>query len=126
MDNSERYETGMGIRRSTMGDAYVDAAVERTTGTESARIQEAVTELVWGGVWSRPGLDRKTRSLLTVALLTALRAHGELAGHVRGALNNGASVDEITEAIIHTVGYAGAPAGMSAMTVAQQVFDDLH
>ncbi|WP_419230501.1 carboxymuconolactone decarboxylase family protein [Gordonia sp. CPCC 205515] len=75
-------------------------------------------------MWSRPGLDRKTRSLLTVALLTALRAHGELAGHVRGALNNGASVDEITETIIHAVGYVGAPAGMSAMTVAQKVFDE--
>ncbi|MGV9712820.1 carboxymuconolactone decarboxylase family protein [Gordonia sp. NPDC003424] len=124
MDTSDRYDTGMSIRRSTMGDEYVDAALDRTAGTESARIQEAVTELVWGGVWCRPGLDRKTRSLLTVALLTALRAHGELAGHVRGALNNGASIDEITETIIHAVGYVGAPAGMSAMTVAQKVFDE--
>lgn len=77
-----------------------------------------------GGLWRWPGLDRPTRSLLTVALLTALRAHGELRGHVRGALRNGATRTEITETIIHTLGYAGAPDALSEMSVVQAVFDE--
>lgn len=107
-----------------MGDDFVDRALARTDGTESAEIQAFVTEHVWDAVWNRPGLQRRDRSLLNIGILTALRATEELAGHVRGALTNGLTRAEITEAIIHTVGYCGAPAALSAMRVAQQVFDE--
>lgn len=106
-----------------MGDDFVDAALARTDGTPSATLQQFVTEHVWDAVWNRPGLERRDRSLLNIGILTALRAHEELVGHVRGALTNGLTQDEIVEAIVHTAGYCGAPAALSAMKVAQQVFD---
>ncbi|WP_084472438.1 carboxymuconolactone decarboxylase family protein [Nocardia alba] len=108
-----------------MGDSYVDQALARTEGTESAELQRFVTEHVWGAVWTRPGLDRRSRSLLNLGMLTALRAHEELPGHVRGALTNGLTREEIVEAIIHTAGYCGAPAALSAMRVVQQTFDTI-
>ncbi|PXW35905.1 UNVERIFIED_CONTAM: 4-carboxymuconolactone decarboxylase [Williamsia faeni] len=122
-NEGSRFEPGMQIRRDVMGDEFVDRALGRTQGTESEAIQTAITDLVWGGIWSRPGLERRDRSLLNIGLLTALRAHGELAGHVRGALKNGLSRTEITEAVIHCSGYCGAPAALSAMAVVQEVFD---
>ncbi|MFE6923056.1 carboxymuconolactone decarboxylase family protein [Nocardia sp. NPDC057663] len=106
-----------------MGDQFVDQALARTEGTDSAELQRFVTEHVWGAIWNRPGLDRRSRSLLNLGILTALRAHEELAGHVRGALANGLTREEITEAVLHTVGYCGAPAALSAMRVVQQTFD---
>lgn len=123
-DELSRYEPGLRVRREVMGDEFVDRALTRTRGTESESVQTAITDLVWGGVWTRPGLERRDRSLLNIGLLTALRAHEELAGHVRGALRNGLSRIEITEAVIHTSGYCGAPAAMSAMKVVQDVFDN--
>lgn len=123
-DEQSRYEPGLRIRREVMGDEFVDRALARTQGTESEDVQTAITDLVWGGVWTRPGLERRDRSLLNIGLLIALRAHEELAGHVRGALRNGLSRTEITEAVIHTSGYCGAPAAMSAMRVVQDVFDN--
>lgn len=123
-DEHSRYEPGLQVRREVMGDEFVDRALARTQGTESEAVQTAITDLVWGGVWTRPGLERRDRSLLNIGLLTALRAHEELAGHVRGALRNGLSRTEITEAVIHTSGYCGAPAAMSAMRVVQTVFDN--
>ncbi|SIS23479.1 carboxymuconolactone decarboxylase family protein [Williamsia sterculiae] len=114
---------GMATRREVMGDHYVDQAVQRSAGTESDTIQHFITEHVWDGVWNRPGLGRRDRSLLNLGILTALRAQDELVGHVRGALNNGLSREEITEAIVHTAGYCGAPAALAAMRAAQQVFD---
>ncbi|WP_308017137.1 carboxymuconolactone decarboxylase family protein [Nocardia rosealba] len=106
-----------------MGDSFVDQALARTEGTESAELQRFVTEHVWGAVWTRPGLDRRSRSLLNLGMLTALRAHEELAGHVRGALANGLTREEIVEAVIHTAGYCGAPAALSAMRIVQQTID---
>ncbi|WP_207835837.1 carboxymuconolactone decarboxylase family protein [Williamsia soli] len=123
-DGHSRYEPGLRVRREVMGDEFVDRALARTRGTESEAVQTAITDLVWGGVWTRPGLERRDRSLLNIGLLTALRAHEELAGHVRGALRNGLSRTEITEAVIHTSGYCGAPAAMSAMRIVQDVFDN--
>ncbi|WP_084247332.1 carboxymuconolactone decarboxylase family protein [Gordonia hydrophobica] len=106
-----------------MGDEFVDRALARTSGTHQEALQDAITEHVWNGVWSRTGLSRRDRSLLTIAFLTATRAHAELTGHVRGGLTNGLTPDEITEVMVHAVGYCGAPAALSAMAVAQDVFD---
>lgn len=120
---SDGYGRGLSIRSSVMGEDFVSRALARTAGTQSEAIQDFVTEHVWGAQWSRPGLDRRSRSLLTIGILVALRAHEELAGHVRAAMTNGLSPSEITEAIVHSVGYCGAPAALSAMRVAQAVFD---
>lgn len=120
---SEAAESGLEVRREVMGTEFVERALGRTRGTESEQLQEFVTEHVWNAVWNRPGLDRRSRSLLNLGILTALRAHGELAGHVRAALHNGLTREEIVEAIIHTTGYCGAPAALSAMAVVQEVFD---
>jgi 4-carboxymuconolactone decarboxylase len=118
------HDDGLQVRRDVMGDGYVDATLARTAGTESEALQRLITESVGGPIWFRSGLDRRTRSLLNVASLSTLRAQDELAGHVRGALTNGARRTEITEAIINTSGYAGAPAALAAMRTAQAVFDD--
>ena len=117
------FDAGLTQRRAVMGYPFVDRALARTADTESAALQDFVTAHIWGGLWTRPGLPNRDRSLLNIGILTALRAHEELAGHIRGALTNGLTRDEITEAVIHTAGYCGAPAALSAMTVAQQVFD---
>lgn len=122
-DTDTAFENGLTVRREVMGDEFVDRALARTDGTESAELQRYVTEHVWDAAWNRPGLARRDRSLLNIGMLTALRAHGELAGHVRGGLTNGLTREEITEAVIHTVGYCGAPAALSAMKVVQEVFD---
>lgn len=117
------YTEGLRTRREVMGEQFVERALDRTTGTESEALQRFVTEHVWDAVWNRPGLNRRDRSLLNLGILTALRATEELGGHVRGALNNGITREEITEAIIHTAGYCGAPAALAAMRVVQQQFD---
>ena len=117
------YDAGLAVRRAVMGDEFVDRALDRTRGTDSEALQEHVTATVWGGVWTRPGLERRDRSLLNIGMLIALRAHEELEGHVRGALTNGLTRTEITEAVIHSSGYCGAPAALSAMKVVQRVLD---
>lgn len=94
-NTSQAFDDGLAVRRQVMGDDFVDRALSRTDGTESAEMQRFVTEHVWDAVWNRPGLPRRDRSLLNLGILTALRAHEELAGHVRGALNNGLSRGEI-------------------------------
>lgn len=106
-----------------MGEQYVARALTGAENTDSAALQDFVTDTVWGGVWTRPGLDRRSRSLLNLGILIALRAHEELAGHVRGALRNGLTRTEITETVIHTAGYCGAPAALAAMRVVQKVLD---
>ncbi len=109
-----------------MGEEFVDSALARTAGTPSDALQHFVTEHVWGAVWSRPGLEPRNRSLLNIGILVALRAHEELAGHIRGALNNGVTRDEIVEAILHCGAYCGAPAALSAMRIAQKVLDQVE
>jgi 4-carboxymuconolactone decarboxylase len=116
----DTYEEGMRVRREVLGDEHVDRAIANTT--EFTRpFQDYVTNGAWGSVWSRQGLDRKTRSCITLAALTALRCHDELPMHIRAALRNGLSQDEIAEVLLHTTVYAGAPAGNSAFRIAAEV-----
>lgn len=118
-----RFVDGLEVRRNVMGEEYVDKAFANASSTDSAALQDFVTDTVWGGVWTRPGLDHRSRSLLNLGILIALRAHEELAGHVRGALRNGLTRTEITETVVHTAGYCGAPAALAAMRVVQKVLD---
>jgi len=114
------YDNGMAIRREVLGDDYVDAAIARQDEF-TAPFQDFFTRYAWGDVWARPALDRRTRSCITVALLAALGRDRELAVHIRGALRNGVTPDELREVLIHTAIYAGVPAANSAFAVAQEV-----
>jgi 4-carboxymuconolactone decarboxylase len=121
---SELFDAGMKVRREVLGDAYVDRSLQG--GTEFRKpMQELVTEFCWGAVWDRPGLDRKTRSLVNLGMLSALNRSTELAAHVRGAVNNGASKEEIQEVLLQVSVYCGMPAGLESFRVAEKVFDDL-
>jgi 4-carboxymuconolactone decarboxylase len=115
----DRYEAGMAVRREVLGDAHVDAAVAATTDF-TAPFQDFITRYAWGDVWSRDGLDRRTRSCVTLAVLTALHCHGELAMHVRAARTNGLTAEEIGEVLLHTAVYAGVPAANAAFAIAQR------
>lgn len=115
----------MRVRRGVLSDDYVDAALARTSGL-TADFQDYLTRTAWGEVWSRPGLDRGTRSMLTIALLTALGHDNELALHVRAAVqNNGLTPEDVAEVVLHASVYAGVPAANRAMAVAQRELDDL-
>ncbi|HTC81531.1 MAG TPA: 4-carboxymuconolactone decarboxylase [Acidimicrobiia bacterium] len=111
---------GMEIRRAVMGDDYVNHALARVDEF-TAPFQDFITRYAWGEVWARPGLDRRTRSCITVALLCALRSHDELALHIRAALRNGVTADELREVLLHTAVYAGVPAANSAFAFAQEI-----
>ena len=115
-------KTGLDMRRQVMGDAFVDRALGNATEFTQP-LQDFVNEHAWGSVWSREGLLLKTRSLITLAALTALKCPQELKGHVRGALNNGCTVEEIREALLHCAVYAGVPAAIDAFRAAQEVID---
>lgn len=117
------HDAGMNARREVLGDAYVDAAIERTTGLTAA-FQEFITRYAWGGVWTRDGLDRRTRSAITVALLATLGQERELALHVRAARTNGLTEEEIGEVLLHTAIYAGVPAANAAFAVAQRILGE--
>jgi len=120
----DRYDAGMTVRRAVLGDAHVDRAIARTTPF-TAPFQDLITRYAWGEIWTRPGLDRRTRSCIT---LTALVAHGhldELAMHVRAARNNGLTADEIGEVLLQTAIYCGVPAANAAFAVAQRVLQEL-
>jgi len=117
------HEEGMRTRREVLGDAHVDRAVERTTDF-TREFQDFITRYAWGEIWTRPGLDRKTRSCITLTALVALGHHNELAMHVRAALRNGLTRDEIKEVLLHCAVYCGVPAANSAFAIAQQVFDE--
>ena len=121
--SDETYERGMKTRREVLGDAHVDRAVEGTTPFTSD-FQEFITTYAWGEIWSRPGLDRRTRSCITLAALVALGRDHEVAMHVRAALGNGLTPDEIKEVLLHTAVYAGVPVANSAFAIAQQVLDE--
>ncbi|MBY4130151.1 carboxymuconolactone decarboxylase family protein [Rhodococcus fascians] len=118
--HKEIFDAGIVIRKEVIGADYVEAALTKNAGTDGEALQQYVSEYVWGSVWSRPGLDRRSRSLLNLGMLVALNQHHELSVHVRGALNNGLTRDEIVESIIHATAYCGAPAGLAAMRVAQE------
>ena len=114
------HDAGMSVRREVLGDTHVDRAVAATTGF-TAPFQDFITRYAWGSVWAREGLDRRTRSCITLAVLTALGRERELAIHVRAALRNGCSADEIAEVLLHTAVYAGVPAANGAFAIAQEV-----
>jgi 3-oxoadipate enol-lactonase / 4-carboxymuconolactone decarboxylase len=120
-----RPSLGMSVRRSVLGDEHVDRAVAATTDF-TRPFQEYITESAWGAVWSRPGLDRRTRSAITLAALTVLRAHDELPMHIRAARRNGLSDAEIAEILMHTSVYAGAPAGNAAFAIAKRTLEELN
>jgi 4-carboxymuconolactone decarboxylase len=118
--SDSRREDGMRVRREVLGDAHVDAAVAGTTPF-SSEFQDVITRGAWGDVWSRPGLDRRARSCVTLGVLVALGREGEIALHVRAALRNGLSPAEIAEVLLHTSVYAGIPAANAAFKIAQEV-----
>lgn len=121
--DSKRYEKGLAVRRAVMGDAYVDQAL--ANADELTRpLQDLVTEYCWGEIWTRPGLPRKTRSLINVAMLTALNRPHEVRLHLRGALNNGCTREEITEVLLQTAIYCGVPAAIDSFRIAREVFDE--
>ena len=116
-------ERGMKTRREVLGDEHVDRAVANTTPFTEP-FQDFITRYAWGEIWSRPGLDRKTRSCITLAALVSLRAENEIAMHVRAALRNGLTPEEIGEVILHTAIYAGLPAANAAFSIAKEVIED--
>jgi 4-carboxymuconolactone decarboxylase len=116
-------EAGMEVRRAVAGDAHVDRAVARTTPF-TAPFQDFITRYAWGSIWTRPGLKRRERSMITLAVLTALGRENEIEMHVRGALRNGLSAEEIGEVLLHTAVYAGVPAANAAFAIAQRVLDE--
>lgn len=123
MSDEERRERGMGVRREVLGDEHVDRA-EAGKDDFTADFQDFITRYAWGEIWGRPGLGRRERSIATLAALVALRAENEIAMHVRAALRNGLSPEEIKETILHTAVYAGVPAANAAFTIAQGVIAD--
>lgn len=116
----EQYENGLAIRTKVMGEDFVTRAFESVTDFTEP-LQHHITRNAWGDVWQRSGLDLKTRSLITIAMLTALGKQHELKGHVRGALNNGATVTEIQEVLLHAAIYCGVPASVEAFRSASEV-----
>ena len=118
MSEPDRFEQGMATRRAVLGDAHVDAATARMTAFDDD-FQRFITEGAWGSVWSRPGLSRRERSLLTIALLAALGHDEEVAMHVRATVNTGCSPDDIKEALLHVAVYAGVPAANRAFRIAR-------
>ena len=122
--NDPRYEAGLKVRREVLGDEHVDRP--STTPPSSRKpFQEYITRSAWGEAWTRPGLDRKTRSCITLAILTALRAENEIPMHVRAAIRNGLTPEEILEVLIHTAVYAGVPAANSAVAIAKETLEAL-
>ncbi len=127
MSNSELYEAGLKARRDVLGPEWVDPLMEKAaTDPFTKAIQDLVTEYCWGYAWTRPGLERKTRSMLNLAILTTLGKMTELQGHVRGAIENGCTKEEIMEVLLHTTIYAGVPAGVDAFRNAKEALDALE
>lgn len=119
----QTYEKGMKIRRETLGDAYVDKALSQADDF-SNDLQDLVTTYCWGEIWGRDGLDRKTLSTINLAMISALNRPHELAAHIRGALNNGLSKNEIKEVLLQVGIYCGVPAMVDSFRIARQVFED--
>ena len=122
-DRDDTYAKGMEVRRVVLVDAHVDRAIERTTSFTEG-FQELITRYAWGEVWSRPGLDRRARSMITLTALVATGREHELEMHVRAALRNGLTPDEIGEVLLHCAVYCGVPAANGAFAIAQRVIDD--
>jgi 4-carboxymuconolactone decarboxylase len=123
MDERERYEKGLSVRRAVLGDAHVDRSL-KNRNEFNEEFQDLITRYAWGEIWTRPGLPRKTRSLLTIAMLVALNRPDEFRLHLRAALNNGVKKEEIKEALLQAAIYCGLPAANSAFHAAQEVFSE--
>lgn len=121
---SPAFTAGIAERKKVLGDAHVQRSLAQVTDF-GRPMQELVTEFCWGSIWTRPGLDHRTRSLLNLAMLTSLNRMHEFAVHVRGAVRNGCTVEEIQETLLQTAAYVGAPAALESFRVAEQVLDDL-
>jgi 4-carboxymuconolactone decarboxylase len=121
MDEEKRHEEGMKIRRAVLGDAHVDRAIA-TQNEFTAEFQELITRYAWGEIWTRPDLDRKTRSLITIAMMVALNRSEELQLHLKAALKNGVTRAEIKEVLLQAAIYCGVPAANHAFHMAEQVF----
>lgn len=117
------FDEGMRTRREVLGDDHVDRA-SAAAGEFGEPFQELITRYAWGGVWSRPGLDRRMRSAITLTALVCVRAENELAMHVRAAIGNGLSVEEIREVLLHSAVYAGVPAANAAFAIARSVLEE--
>ena len=124
MDDRERYEQGMKVRRAVLGDAHVDRSM-RNTNDFNREYQDLIARYAWGEIWTRPGLPRHTRSLITIALLVALNRPEELRMHIRAAFQNGVSREQIKEVLLHTAIYCGVPAANSAFHAAEAVLAEL-
>lgn len=125
-DASPVYRDGLALRRKVLGDAHVDRSLGRAQADPFLEpVQALVTEFGWGAVWNRPGLPLKTRSFLSMAFLAALGKHEELRTHIRGAINNGASADEIREVLLHAGVYCGMPVALETTRIAKEVLDEM-
>mgnify|MGYP003700672827 CR=1 FL=1 len=125
-DENPAFLAGLKVRQEVLGDEYVGKSVENGAKDEFTRtLQQFVTETAWGTVWLRDGIDRKTRSMLNLAMLAALGRDAELRLHTRGAINNGVSKEEIAECFLQAAVYAGAPSAVTAFKVAKEVFDEM-
>ena len=123
MDERQRYEQGLKVRREVLGDAHVDKSL-RNRNTFNEDFQELITRYAWGEIWSRPGLPRKTRSMITLAMMVALNRADEFRLHIRAALNNGLTPDEIKEVLLQTAVYCGVPAANNAFHIAKEILEE--
>ena len=123
--SDEVFDRGMKVRREVLGDEHVDRATERATEL-TAEFQDLITRYAWGEIWARPGLDRKTRSCMVLTAMIALNRGDEFAMHVRAAIRNGLTVDELKEVILQSAVYCGVPAANHAFAIAQRVLDELE
>ncbi|MCD6680145.1 MAG: 4-carboxymuconolactone decarboxylase [Burkholderiaceae bacterium] len=121
--NQELFEKGLNVRREVLGAEYVDASIQ-SADDFNRPMQELVTQYCWGEIWNRPGLERRTRSLLNLAMLTALNRPHEIRLHVRGALNNGVTKEEIAEVFLQSAIYCGVPAAIDSFRIAREVFKE--
>ncbi len=122
---SEMFEKGLKVRKEVVGAEYVDKQLKEADAFNMP-LQELVTEYCWGWLWNRPGLPRKTRSLLNVAMLSVLNRHTELKSHVKGAIRNGSTKDEIGEVLLQVAVYGGVPAGVESFRLAREAFKELE
>jgi 4-carboxymuconolactone decarboxylase len=125
MDERERYEKGLTVRRAVLGDAHVDRSLENRNDF-NMEFQELITRYAWGEIWTRPGLPRHTRSLLIIAMMVALNRSDEFRLHLRAAFNNGVTREEIRELLLQAAIYCGVPAANSAFHAAQEVFHEME
>jgi len=125
MDEEQRYTKGMAVRRAVLGDQHVDRA-QANLNDFNSEFQQLITRYAWGEIWTRPGLPRETRSLMTICMMVALNREDELKLHLRAALNNGITIEQIKEALLQTAIYCGVPAANTAFAIAQQVLSEIN